>query len=387
VYSFPGRLGRTGIGMTAWHQVQGLVREGVDLDVYCGTCDRPISGSVRIHETLTFAGIRIPYRLLGTRRAWARHDASVARAIAASPGIDIVHAWPLGAAATFRAARERGVRCVLERPNTHTAYAFEVVERELQSLHLTLPRGHSHRRDAKRLATEVREYELADLLLCPSDFVAQTFIDRGFPAHKLARTQYGYDPAQFSVPSNGRYPEKLVAVFVGSCEPRKGLHIALKAWKDADLGPHAEFLICGRFVPEYRERLGDLLAQPTVREVGFTDDVPSVMRKADLLVLPSIEEGSALVTYEARACGCVLLVSDACGARCTHLEDALVHPAGNAAILGEHFRTIARDRALLERLRKASIQGVDGLTWQAAARRLADVYAGCLATPAPGAAR
>ena len=33
-----------------------------------------------------------------------------------------------------------------------------------------------------------------------------------------------------------------------------------------------------------------------------------------VLVLPSIEEDSALVTYVARASGCVLLVSDAAGA-------------------------------------------------------------------------
>ena len=53
------------------------------------------------------------------------------------------------------------------------------------------------------------------------------------------------------------------------------------------------------------------------------------MRKSNILVLSSIEEGSALVTSEARASGCVLLVSEAAGAICTHMENALVHRVGD----------------------------------------------------------
>jgi hypothetical protein len=47
---------------------------------------------------------------------------------------------------------------------------------------------------------------------------------------------------------------------------------------------------------------------------GYLADVSGEMRNPDVLVLPSIEEDSALVTYDARASGCVLLVSDAAGA-------------------------------------------------------------------------
>jgi glycosyltransferase involved in cell wall biosynthesis len=375
LYSFPGRLGRTGIGMTAWQQVQGAAREGIAVDIYCGTCDRPVEGAVRIIETLKIAGLRIPYRLLGTTGAWMLHDALVARALRADPVYDAVHCWPLGALHTFRAARRLGVGCLLERPNTHTAYAFDAVEQELRSLDLTLPRGHSHRRSPRRLAREVEEYRLADLLLCPSEFVAQTFMDRGFLPEKLARTQYGYDPAEFySAMERPREPGRFVAAFVGSCDPRKSLHTALRAWRDAQLGPGAEFLICGQFVPGYRQRLGDLLDQPSVRALGFTHDVPSVMRRADVLVLPSVEEGSALVTYEARACGCVLMVSDAAGARCEHMVDALVHRARDVEELKRQFQLLSREPALLERLRAASLAGVPGLTWASAAKRLAAIY-------------
>ena len=59
-----------------------------------------------------------------------------------------------------------------------------------------------------------------------------------------------------------------------------------------------------------------MLAHPSVRVLGQRNDVPELMRQSDIFVLPSIEEGSALVTSEARGSGCVLLVSDAAGAVC-----------------------------------------------------------------------
>jgi glycosyltransferase involved in cell wall biosynthesis len=92
-------------------------------------------------------------------------------------------------------------------------------------------------------------------------------------------------------------------------------------------------------------------------------------------VLPSLEEGSALVTYEARACGAVLLVSDRSGACARHGHDALVHAAGDAGALAGHLRALDADRALLARLRADSLAGVGALTWDAAAQALLDAYA------------
>ena len=68
------------------------------------------------------------------------------------------------------------------------------------------------------------------------------------------------------------------------------------------------------------------------------------MRDADVLVLPSLTEGSALVTYEAQAAGCALLVSEAAGAPCEHRREGLVHAPGDVAALTEHFRRVDSDR-------------------------------------------
>jgi len=362
--------------------VKGLVEEGLDVHLFCGTCEREVPGLKKVVETLRPGGIKIPYRFLGTQRAWALHDWRTARAVRSGIGVDLVHAWPLGATRTFIEARRRHIPTLLERPNTHTRFAFEVVEEELQSLGLTLPRDHSHRTDEGRLAIEEEEYRLADRLLCPSEFVASTFVDRGFAASRVSLTQYGYDPQDFC--ADQQQPKRPLTVgFVGSCEPRKGLHLALKAWSQSVAKDQGQFIICGKFIPHYREKLGLLLDHPSVKVTGFRSDVPAVMRECDVLVLPSVEEGSALVTYEARAAGCVLMVSDAAGARCEHMVDGLVHKARDTEALRMQFDSLARSPELLARLRCASLAGVPDLTWSAAAKRLVEVYREALAERSP----
>ena len=72
--------------------------------------------------------------------------------------------------------------------------------------------------------------------------------------------------------------------------------------------------------------------------------------------------------------GCVLLVSDASGAVCKHLEDALVHRVGDTKALAEHLTMLDRDPALLARLRGATLSLAGQLTWSAAGAALHQTY-------------
>jgi glycosyltransferase involved in cell wall biosynthesis len=163
-------------------------------------------------------------------------------------------------------------------------------------------------------------------------------------------------------------------LFVGVCAVRKGVHYALEAWLKSPASKDGTFLIAGEFLPAYQEKLASMLAHPSVRMLGHRKDVPELMRKSDILVLPSIEEGSALVTSEARASGCVLLVSEASGAICQHMENALIHSVGDVEALTQHITTLHEDRVLLERLRAESLRTAPEITWTAAGTKLLNVY-------------
>jgi glycosyltransferase involved in cell wall biosynthesis len=314
-------------------------------------------------------------------RALALHDYIVSRRIEKlKDKIDLIHTWPSAALRTLQTAARLGIPTVLERPNTHTRFAYETVQREAERLGIALPPDNEYAYKPDVLAREEEEYARADYLLCPSDFTLKTFVDQGVPRSKLLRHQYGFDKsAYYPGPPVTQERAGLTMLFAGDCAVRKGLHFALEAWLRSPAHRDGKFRIAGTFLPAYAEKLAGMLAHPSVEVLGFRNDVPELMRNSDLFVLPSVEEGSALVTSDARGSGCVLLVSEATGAICKHMENALVHPIGDVAALAGHITKLDEDRALLWRLRASSLSTVDEITWAAAGVRLVEVYCEALA--------
>jgi glycosyltransferase involved in cell wall biosynthesis len=376
LYSFPHRIGAGRICYTAWQQVRGLAEAGAHVTVFPGAVERPLPAGVSVSPTLARGRLRIPYRIVGQLRALALHDRIVARRLPdLADSIDIVHTWPLGALETLKAARRLGIPTVLERPNAHTRFAYEVVQQECERLGVELPPDHEHAYNELVLAKEEEEYRLADRLLCPSEFVVKTFLDRGTPREKLARHIYGYDESTFypeaRAPSQG---DGLAVLFVGVAAVRKGLHFALEAWLRSPASRDGRFLVAGDVLPAYGERLSAQLAHPSVHVLGHRNDVPALMRRSDVLVLPSIEEGFGLVCTEAMGSGCVPLVSDACTDLCRHLENALVHHVGDVDAIEEHLTMLHRDRGLLDRLRDEGLRTAPDITWTAAGVMLVNAY-------------
>lgn len=376
LHSFPHRLGKPRIATTAWYEIDSVAGAGAEMLVMAGDMVRQFQRPVRVKKTLAWGRFRVPARIFGTRRFCALHDFLVARQLAALKGsIDLIHAWPMSALRTLRMAKQLGIPTVLERPNAHTRFAYEVVQKECAKLGVEMPPGHEHAFKADWLKIEEAEYDLADRLLCPSDFVARTFVKEGFPVNKLVRHQYGFDDKVFSPgKQNALDGHGLVILFVGGCAPRKGLHYALEAFLNSGAQERGTFLIAGEFIAAYQDKLSPMLNHPSVKVLGHRTDAPRLMRQSDILILPSIEEGSALVTSEARGCGCVLLVSEASGAICRHEENALVHQVGDVNALTRHIAKLDQDRAFLEKLRAASLQSVNEITWTAAGMKLHRAY-------------
>jgi glycosyltransferase involved in cell wall biosynthesis len=378
LYSFPHKIGASRICYTAWQQVRGLAEAGADVTVFPAAVQRPLPLSVKIQSTLAWGKMRIPYRVLGSMRAFALHDHIVARRLEhIADQFDIIHTWPLGAQETLKTASRLGIPTVLERPNAHTRFAYEVVQRECDRIGVSLPPNHEHAFKADVLSKEEEEYQLVDRLLCPSQFTLQTFLDRGFSPSQLIRHIYGYDEQVY-------HPEKevsqsdphrgLTVLFVGVCAVRKGLHFALDAWLRSPAHRNGTFLIAGEFLPAYKEKLATQLSHPSVHVLGHRNDVPDLMRKSDILVLPSIEEGFGLVCVDAMGSGCVPLVSEACTDLCKHQYNALVHPIGDVEALAQHLTLLHEDRAVLARLRGEALSSAAECTWTVAGRKLLDVY-------------
>ena len=382
LYSFPHALGAPGIGWTAWNQVDELVRAGHDVHLVAASVARPVAGLASATTSLAVAGQRVPHRVMGRDRALAWHD-RVAAHLVARRSPDVVHVWPLAAERTIAAARGRGIPAYREVPNTHTANAYEVVARESARLGLVPRAGASHTADPRRLATEEREWATATALLVPSDAVAASFLERGFDPARLRRHRYGCTPAA-PVTRAVRRDAGIRAVFLGRVEPRKGLHHALDARIASSASRDGRFLVFGAVDDAYLGVLADRLAHPSVELRGVTASPVDELARADVLLLPSLEEGSALVTYEAQVAGCVPLVSTAAGALLEHDVHGLVHDPGDVATLTAQLDRLAGDPAALARLSDAAMSHAPELSWAAASRSLVAAY-GHPAAGAPAA--
>jgi glycosyltransferase involved in cell wall biosynthesis len=389
LYSFPLKLGADRICYTAWQQVNGLAAAGADLLVFPGALSRPLPPGVSVRPTLARGKLRLPYRLLGSFRTVALHDWIVARRLEKLAGqIDIIHTWPLGALETLKTAARLRIPTVLERCNAHTGYAMEVVQKECERLGVALPPDHEHAYNAWKLRKEEEEYRLATRLLCPSEFVVKTFLDKGYAREQLVRHIYGYDEKVYYPSTEPRDSKRgMTMLFVGVCAVRKGVHYALEAWLRSPASKDGTFLIAGEFLPAYKEKLAPMLSHPSVHVLGHRTDVPELMRKSDILILPSIEEGFGLVITEAMACGCVPLASEACTEICKHMETGLMHRIGDVPAITQHITMLHEDRALLERLRAASLKVAPEITWTAAGRILLQAYLETIAAHRAGAPR
>ncbi|GAA4183189.1 hypothetical protein GCM10022288_02190 [Gryllotalpicola kribbensis] len=384
-YAFPHALGAAGIGWTAWNQVVELAAAGHRVHVVAASLDRPAPGAASVLTTFQKGRVRMPHRAIGRENAFALNDLMTARALrrlAAREPVDVVHGWPLAGVRTFAAARRLGIPAVREVPNTHTAHAYRVVADEYRALGLEQPRGASHSFSAARLAHEQREYDTATALLTPSDAVRETFLTRGFAPERLLRHRYGARLGGVARDAGEARPAAhpgLRAVFLGRCDPRKGLHYALRAWLDSAASRTGTLTIHGDFLPAYRAALAPLLEHPSVVVAGFTADAGAALASAEVLLLPSVEEGSALVTYEAQLAGCVPLVSTAAGADLVEGETGLTHAVGDVTALTAQLDRLAADRGELRRMSRRAAARAPELGWAAAAERLAGAYCEAMA--------
>jgi glycosyltransferase involved in cell wall biosynthesis len=197
---------------------------------------------------------------------------------------------------TVRALKSTRVRGVVEAVNTHILVQKEILREEHERLRLPL-RGFHPREVARR----VKEYELADGIVCPSAFARQSFIDQGIPADRLRTVPFGMQASSLSRPEE-RPGDVFRVLYVGQVNIRKGLRYLFEAFKKFK-HPNKELWIVGpRLDPTGIE---DMTPPAETKFLGALkgEDLARAYRSCHVFVLPTIEEGLALVMGEALSYG------------------------------------------------------------------------------------
>lgn len=169
-----------------------------------------------------------------------------------------------------------------------------------------------------------------DYVLSPSNYVTQSFLQRGFQSEQILPNIYPVDLSLFQ-PGAAKRPENrpLTIINTGALSLRKGAPYLLEAFRLLHQKiPSARFML----TESVRDDVKPILSKYRDLPINWSPPLPHAqlaerLRSADVFVLPSLEEGLVRTALEAMACGLQVVLTPNCGA------NDFVMPGGNGEIV------------------------------------------------------
>jgi phosphatidylinositol alpha-mannosyltransferase len=177
-------------------------------------------------------------------------------------------------------------------------------------------------------------------------------------------------------------------VFAGRHEPRKGLHVLLRAWPEIRQRTGARLTIAGADPLAVRLLLTRLrVSDDGIDVVGFLsqDELTATLLGAKALVAPSLGgESFGMVLTRAFACATPVVASDIPGYRDVITpETAIGVPPEDPGALADAVSNLLEDEPLRRALGEAARrEAVEQYAWSDVARRLEGVYERVVDQPA-----
>ncbi|HOL90129.1 MAG TPA: glycosyltransferase family 4 protein [Anaerohalosphaeraceae bacterium] len=205
------------------------------------------------------------------------------------------------------------------------------------------------------------------LVMAISTETAKHLLAAGFPSEKVHVVYDTIDfeetirkaaqPLEAPLPGLGRHPAILVPA---TLIPKKGQDTAIRAVAELKAqGLNPVLWLAGDVVGDddsYAQYLRKLAKELNVIEdvffLGWRNDVPAILTRADMMVLPTHEEGFGHVVLEAMLLKCPVVVTPVGGIRDSVQDEVngLVFPVGDDKRLAEQIQRLHQDSALRERL-------------------------------------
>jgi glycosyltransferase involved in cell wall biosynthesis len=275
---------------------------------------------------------------------------------------------------TFRSAQRIGMRRFYELPILYWETAQKLLREEAirypqweQTLQATMD-------SPAKLERKSMELKLADWVICPSRQVQRSLP----PGTASIVAEYGCPPVITSRP--GRNKSGLRVLFVGTMTQRKGLadlFMAMKLLGRSEI----ELVVLGTpLLPLqfYKGNYSGFKYEPPRHHRA----VRELMLTCDVLVLPSIVEGRAMVQMEALSCGLPIVVTPNAGAE--DLVDSgrtgFLVPIRAPEALAERINWIADNRDWADDMRPVIMERARQSDWHLYSQK---VLAILLWSPAP----
>ena len=184
---------------------------------------------------------------------------------------------------------------------------------------------------------EKAEWRLADVIVCPSEFVRKHVVACGGPEDRCVVVPYGVNAAA-AIDRPARMPGPIRVLTVGEVGLRKGSPYVVEAARLMDSA--ARFRMAGRV------RLADDVKQQISQWVELRGIVPrsqiaEEFRWADVFLLPSLCEGSATAVYEALAAGLPVITTENTGSVVRDGIEGFIVPVCDPEAIATAVRALA----------------------------------------------
>lgn len=327
---------------------------------------------------------------VGINTHWLRDPLSYANALAfdrftslrlrAQPAPDVLVAISGSSLKTGRELQARGTRMVCDRGSSHFRYQYNLVTDEFKRWGVSYPVA-----DLRDIRREEEIYQVADAITVPSHFAARSFVEMGLPAEKIHVIPYGVRLENFhrtAEPLAGRFD----VLFAGGAGLRKGVPYLLEAFSKLR-HPSKRLRFAGDVRPDLKPVLGRL-PREHVEFLGPVSQsrLAELMSASHVMVLPSIEEGLALVQGQALACGCPVICTTNTGGEDLFTDgvEGFIVPIRDSAALADKMQQLADDPALQQRMSHAALERVRSLGgWNDYGNRWEKLLQQLVGKPAP----
>jgi starch synthase len=251
-------------------------------------------------------------------------------------------------------AQSLGAKYICDRGSSHMRYAGRILSEEYRRWGIAgtiIPE--------RFIAREEIEYAQADAITVPSEFARRSFIEMGVSPEKIHKIPYGVRLDKFR-PIAEPPQDCFEVLFVGQVGLRKGIPYLLQAFAQLK-HPRKRLRIVGGLSREIGAILPKL-PQDSVEVVGHVpqDRLAGIMSSSHVMVLPSIEEGLALVQAQAMACGCPLICTTNTGGEdlITDGVEGWVVPIRSPEAIANRLQQLADDAELQHHMSEAALARV-----------------------------
>ncbi|MEJ8815314.1 glycosyltransferase [Variovorax ureilyticus] len=294
-------------------------------------------------------------------------DRFVARALPAvhrEHDVKAVYSYEDSALDTFRQAKSLGMRCVYDLPISYWEVGRRLMEEETQRLPEWVGAlgGGMGDTDAK-LERKVHELELADLVVVPSKFVADSLPEWASGKARVL-SPFGSPSASGTWSRTAEDPSRpLRVLFAGSMGQRKGLADLLRAMHLLG-GENIELVVMGgplESLDFYRRQYAGFTYEPGRPHA----EVLKLMNSCDVFCLPSLYEGRALVMQEAMSQGLPLVITPNTGGEDLVIEGrtGFLVPIRSPEQIAEKLAWFNQNRQALMAMKEQAIRHAASYTW------------------------